>query len=197
MRVPIRRAAPIAALLALTACGGSPAPAPTDPPAPPPCTPDTGTVDWDEPTSTPSLLHVVARYRDDTRTTWRDLLDRPFTPEVTGDGTDRSWIPTLARSLGERHNLSLGPDSSPGDELTRLHTMLENSTQHGWLLAYSGTTLVEAGFRVTCGTAAPTPITGTLTTWNSMDSGFLSCADQDARDDPAAYPDAWDHCPTD
>ncbi|MDQ0369455.1 hypothetical protein [Catenuloplanes indicus] len=195
MRAPFRRVAAFAALLALTACGGSPAPAPTTSPPPPPCTPDTGAVDWDEPSSTPALLHVVARYRDDTRTTWRDLLDRPFTPEVTGDGTDRSWIPTLARSLGELRNQSLGPDTSPQDELTQLHTMLENSTQHGWLLAYTGTTLVEAAFRVTC--APSTPITGTLTTWNSMDSGFLACADATARDTPAAYPDVWDYCPTD
>lgn len=195
MRARLRRVTVIVTLLALTACGGSPAPAPTDSPPPPPCTPDAGTVAWDELSSTPSLLHVVARYRDDRRTTWRDLLDRPFTPEVTGNGTDRSWVPALARSLGELHNLNLGADTSPRDELTRLHTMLENSTQRGWILGYTGTTLIETGFRVSCG-AGP-PIAGTLTTWNSMDSGFLPCADPKARDDADAYPDAWEYCPTD
>lgn len=189
------RCAALLAVVLVAACGGSPAPAPSSAPAPPPCTPDTGTVDWDEPASTPSLLHVVARYLDDDRTTWRDLLDRPFTPEVTGDGTDRTWVPTLARSLGELHNLNLGASASPATELESLHEMLEGSTQPGWVLAYSGTSVVEAGFRVACGAGAA-PISGTLTTWNSIDAGFLSCADTSAKDEPTTFPDIWTYCPT-
>jgi hypothetical protein len=192
MRGPGRCAALLAVVL-LAACGGSPAPEPSASAAPPACTPDTGTIDWGELTSTPSLLQVVARYLDADRTTWRDLLDRPFAPEVTGDGTDRTWIPTLARSLGELRNLNLGADASPATELESLHTMLEGSTQRGWVLGYSGTSLVEAGFRVTCGGGAA-PVSGRLTTWNSIDTGFLACADPPA---PSSYPEVRDYCPAD
>ncbi|MDR7273712.1 hypothetical protein [Catenuloplanes atrovinosus] len=191
-------AAAVVAVLGIgpAGCGGEPAPEPSASAAPPVCTPEGGTVDWSEPRSTPSLLHVVARFRDESITTWRDLLDRPFTPEVTGDETDPTWIPPLARSLGELRNLNLGETASPADELAELHTMLEGSTTPGWVLGYTGTTIVEAPFRVSCGSADPTPITGTLTTWHSLDSGFLSCTDEAARDDPTTYPDIWTYCPT-
>ncbi|WP_157240350.1 hypothetical protein [Catenuloplanes japonicus] len=195
MRSPGRCAALLTAVL-LTGCGGSPAPGPSASPAPPPCTPDTGTIAWDAPASTPTLLQVVARFLNDDLTTWRDLVDRPITPEVTGDGTDRTWIPTLARSLGEHLNLSLGAASSPDSELESLRTMLEGSTQKGWVLGYSGTSVVKAGFRVTCG-GGSTPVAGTLTTWNSIDAGFLSCDDTAARDQPSDYGEVWTYCPTD
>ncbi|MFG1992035.1 hypothetical protein ACGFJ7_18860 [Actinoplanes sp. NPDC048988] len=166
--IKIRGVVALAALMMAGACARADA-EPAVTPVPSGCEPTAETLTWSAVTTTPVLTQVTLFRADELASggAGRRLLDKPFTPSVTGVDAP-GWLTALGASLArktgrpvhttapsaEGQSFGYGSGAGPAD------------------VVYTGVDRVTADFEVRCGTT----VRGRLQGWSRTVAGGQSCA---------------------